>query len=195
MSDLKDPNRDEALDKELTQLVSYLDGELDESQMTQMEVQLASDQGLRSHADILSRTWSMLDSLDEVPVSDTFTQDTMATIQAEASDGDTPTPRRSSSRRILTLLSEYKVLPAFLLGLLAGLAGLGLSTRGGRGGRGGPGPNGPPEDIILNEIVINNLDVLQNAGRYQEIPSAEQLRKVELKDVVDPVAPAVEDSP
>ena len=78
---------------------------------------------------------------------------------------------------------------------LAGLAGLGLSTRGGRGGRGGPGPNGPPEDIILNEIVINNLDVLQNAGRYQEIPSAEQLRKVELKDVVDPVAPAVEDSP
>lgn len=193
MSDQRDINRDEVLDEELTQLVSYLDGELDEPQMTQVEQQLAGNHQMRSHADILSRTWSMLDSLEEVPVSDTFTQDTMATIQAEAEESTDTVTRPKSSRRWLTMLATYRVLPAFLLGLVAGLIGLtvGGLVIGGRSGRGGgpPGEGRPPNEAMLDNIVINNLDVLRNADRYQEIPSVEQLRQVELRDAFDPTVP------
>ncbi|MCR9198942.1 MAG: hypothetical protein NXI04_09880 [Planctomycetaceae bacterium] len=195
MNDQRDINRDEALDEELTQLVSYLDGELDESQMTQVEQELADNNQMRSHADILSRTWSMLDSLEDVPVSDTFTQDTMATIQAEATESSGSTTTTKSSRQWLAFLSTYNVIPAFALGLIAGLLGLaigGLVAGGRNAGRGGPPGEGrrPNNDMMLNDIVINNLEVLRNAGRYQEIPSAEQLREVELRDAVDPAVPS-----
>lgn len=189
MSDLKDPNRDEELEEELTQLVSYLDGELDESQMTHVESRLATDTGMRSHADILSRTWSMLDSIDDVSVSDAFTQDTMATIQAEAATVKTDSRARSAPHRILTSLSTYKVVPSFVLGLIAGLIGLGLSARAPGRPPEARGENGPQEDRLLNQIVIDHLDVLRNAQHYEEIPSAEQLRNVELKDVSDPAVP------
>lgn len=199
MNDQRDINRDEALDEELTQLVSYLDGELDESQMTQVEQKLADDNQMRSHADILSRTWSMLDSLEDVPVSDTFTQDTMATIQAEATESAVSATTTKPSRQWLTFLSTYNVVPAFALGLIAGLMGLavgGLVIGGRSAGRGGPPREGrpPDNDTMLNDIVINNLDVLRSAGRYQEIPSAEQLREVQLKNAGDPTIPGAADS-
>ena len=71
------------VDERLTQIVSYLDGELDETQMNAFEQDLINDPEMRSHADILSRTWGMLDALEEVSASRQFTQQTMATITAE----------------------------------------------------------------------------------------------------------------
>ena len=70
--------------EQLTEIVGYLDGELADTQMVEIEQKLIHDPDLRSHADILSRTWAMLDELDDVSASQTFTQETLATVASES---------------------------------------------------------------------------------------------------------------
>lgn len=66
-------------------LVAYLDGELAPSESQKIESQLAQDSSVRREIDTLSRTWDMLDSLDEVRASEAFTNKTLTSIQAAKS--------------------------------------------------------------------------------------------------------------
>ncbi|MFN9717365.1 MAG: anti-sigma factor family protein, partial [Planctomycetota bacterium] len=65
-------------DAQLSELVAYLDGELDEHACESVERQLVANPGLRRYAETLDRTWQLLDSLGDAPASGAFTQKTLA---------------------------------------------------------------------------------------------------------------------
>lgn len=162
---------DERDDETVTEIVSYLDGELDDTQMLEVEQKLIQDPEMRSHADILSRTWALLDELDEVSASQRFTQDTLATVTAESAEKKTAHPARHL-RSVAEFLSRYKVVPCFLMGLLSGLAGLAISERMIE-------TRQSSEQMSINSVLLENFDLLQNIDLYLSVPAAESLREVE----------------
>lgn len=175
MTDRSETQTDNPLDEELTQLISYLDGEMDAGQMTEIETRLVSNPAMRSHADILSKTWSMLDDLDEVPASEAFTQQTMASIATEVVTSEQALAKTSALVSVRDFLVGYKIVPSFLIGLLAGGIGLFLSSsmqeqrirkRGG--------------EVEVDRMVLDNIDFLPDAGLYEIVPDAETLTSLQL---------------
>ena len=157
----------------LTQIVSYLDGELDETQMNAFEQDLINDPEMRSHADILSRTWGMLDALEEVSASRQFTQQTMATITAEVVEE--PIKSRGILLRFAAFIARYRILPSFLIGLTAASIGLAVSSRlqDGRQRRG---------DAAVARVALQNIDLLQRLELYELVPSASDLKSLQLPE-------------
>ncbi len=166
--------QEEYSDDPQTQIVSYLDGELDDTQMNQVEQRLIDDPDMRSHADILSRTWSLLDSLEDVSASKQFTQETLATISAETVSDES---ERSGAgfRKFKLAMARYRVVPCFLAGLIGGTAGLMLSQMAWekRQERG---------DAATNRLVLENFDLLQNIDLYTIIPDVERLEALQLPE-------------
>ncbi|APZ94348.1 anti-sigma factor family protein [Fuerstiella marisgermanici] len=169
---------EEILDERQTQLVSYLDGELDDTQMNAVEQSLINDPDMRSHADILSRTWSMLDALDDVSASKQFTQATLASISAESVSAESARPD-ANFRKFKQAMARYRIVPCFVAGLIGGAAGLFLShaawdRREQRG------------DAAINRAVLENFELLQNTDLYSIIPDVDSLRELKLPE--DPSA-------
>lgn len=73
-----EPNRDEQL------LVAYLDGELSEHEIAEIETRLAKDQQLQSHLHALQKTWDMLDELPESQASGQFVKSTIEMLVTRA---------------------------------------------------------------------------------------------------------------
>ncbi len=166
-------DENEPVDDTLTQIVSYLDGELDETQMNAFERDLINDPQMRSHADILSRTWGMLDSLEEVSASTNFTQGTLATISAEVAD--TQSQLQQQPGRLVAALVRYRIVPSFLIGLLAASIGLGISQRvQERRERKG--------DAAVTKMALQNLDMLSQIELYNLVPDANQLKELQLAE-------------
>lgn len=159
-------------DGQLVDLVSYLDGELPNDESESVERQLTSDSVLRSDADILSRTWAMLDSLDEVSGSRQFTQSTLQVVSQEAKSQ--PVTRQVRSFRLLKLLAKHHVLPLFLLGALCATAGLWV-TQSAIQRR-----STKSEELATDQIVLRDFDMLQNLELYQRVPDADVLKSLEL---------------
>jgi anti-sigma factor RsiW len=67
-------SNDEPRDSEL---VAYLDGELDERSTRELEQKLQTDPELRQEADTLKRTWELLDFLPQPEPTPTFTSRTL----------------------------------------------------------------------------------------------------------------------
>ena len=168
-----DINDSDPVDERLTQIVSYLDGELDETQMNAFEQDLINDPEMRSHADILSRTWGMLDALEEVSASRQFTQETMATITAKVVDE--PVKSGSGFLRFATVVARYRILPSFLIGLVAATIGLVVSNRlqDGRQRQG---------DAAVARVALQNIDMLQQLELYDLVPSATDLKSLQLPE-------------
>jgi len=70
---------------EQTELVSYLDGELDETAAAKVEARLNLDVRVRSEADALRKTWELLDYLAKPSPSANFTNRTLERIALERS--------------------------------------------------------------------------------------------------------------
>lgn len=160
-------------DTPLTDLVSYLDGELPNDQAERFEKQLTSDSVMRSDADILSRTWAMLDSLDEVSGSRQFTQSTLQVVAQEAKSQ--PVTRQVRSFRLLKMLAEYHVLPLFLLGIACAAGGL-LMAQSATNKR-----TRKSEELTVDRIVLQDFDMLQNLELYQRVPNAEVLKNLSIE--------------
>src|SRR5258708_6370719 len=64
-------------DNRQAELVAYLDGELDERAAQEFERRLGGDPALRSEADVLKRTWELLDFLPQPEPSPMFTTRTL----------------------------------------------------------------------------------------------------------------------
>ena len=167
MTDSPYIEHDDRDDEKLTEIVSYLDGELEDTQMVEIEQQLIQDPDLRSHADILSRTWALLDELDGVSASQKFTQDTLATVAAESVSQEETRPR-NRLRSAGVFLAKYKVAPCFLAGLIGGIAGLSLSTRFIE-------TRHTTSALSANSLLLENFDLLQRTELYLSVPDAESL--------------------
>ncbi len=178
-------DEDEPVDEQLTQLVSYLDGELDDTQADEIERNIINDPDMRSHVDILSRTWAMLDDLEEVSASQQFTQATLATISTEAVAAERETPG-NAKRSLIEAFARYKVLPCFLLGVLGVTAGMMLSGR--LHERRLNRFEETAEAVARDALVVEKLDMLLKDDLYRIVPSAEALQQLNLDDGNGPAA-------
>ncbi len=172
---------DEPLDEKLTELVSYLDGELDDTQMNEVEQILITDATARSHADILSKTWAMLDSLEEVSASGQFTQETLATISAEVIRNDeAPAGRRL--KEVARALARYHILPCFLLGIIGTGAGLAVANTV---------QEKRENESNIDAVVLEHIDLLPSIELYDLVPDVGALRELKL-DPEEPLKEAAE---
>ncbi|MCA9047302.1 MAG: hypothetical protein KDA89_01150 [Planctomycetaceae bacterium] len=164
---------DEHVDEKLTRIVSYLDGELDLTQMNEVEQALVRDPELRGEAESLSRTWAMLDCLEEVSVDRSFTQDTLATIAAEEVSRDTASGGSLLSAAWRRLLKQYAV-AWFLIGLIG--TGVGLTAA--------RWLVSAPEDSVeerTRTTAAQDADLLINVEFYDLVPNADALKTLRLK--------------
>ncbi len=164
VDDAEDP-----VDPRLSELVAYLDGELDDSACENVERELVSNPGLRRYAETLDRTWQLLDSLGDAPASGAFTQKTLASIASIAPDS---TAVGTSSN--LSLLKRVPVLSMcvwFAAAFIGTSAGLMFSRTDGVS-------KSNPKDVEL----LENLSLLESYEKYFPVPSLEFLQRVsELK--------------
>ena len=139
-------------------LVAYLDGELDDVTLKNIEQTLAKSPAARHDVEMLVRTWDLLDELGRPSATEEFTARTLSNIQAE--EQRAPWYRGSW---IEVLYSDRARRGAILAGWAAGLAfvaaaGFLLTNRW-----------IPSESRILVEElpVIENLDLYANAGSME----------------------------
>jgi hypothetical protein len=160
---------EEPNDVRLTELVAYLDGELEDYESDRLERQLVSDAPLRSYADSLDRTWRLLDSLGETTASGEFTQRTLASIDAVPLDDDDARQTRASSPLVRLFFSVPWLKTGLwcFIGFISVTAGLLFS-------RSGSSPRAESSDTQL----LRQLDLLQDYPKMRLIPDVEFLQKV-----------------
>ncbi len=183
MSDPVIDNSDEPIDDQLTEVVSYLDAELNDTGMNEVEMRLVKDASLREFADSLDRTWRLLDSLEEVSASDEFTQKTMDSIATEALQ-DSPTTEEKTVSPLRSLadgVRQTRAIPWFVTGLVGALVGMTVSQR--LQERRDPG---------TDTAILQNLELLKQYPRLRVLPDVESLRQLELPRQL---APAEETTP
>jgi anti-sigma factor RsiW len=74
-------------DEDRAELVAYLDGELGEKAAQAFEARLSRDGELRAEADVLKRTWDMLDFLPRAEPSASFTHETLERLAVQNTGG------------------------------------------------------------------------------------------------------------
>lgn len=166
-------------DPQLTEIVAYLDGELNENDCLRLERQLASSPPLRGYAESLDRTWQLLDALGQASVSDQFTHKTLASLTTISSEDDQPADKNKAGRfRWITRLPVAKTLIWTLAGFVGSATGLQLAQKS-------QTEKAESEDVQL----LRQLDLLEKYPKMYPIPNAEFLRK--LSALEDGPAPGV----
>ncbi len=162
-----------AADPRLVELVAYLDGELDEVAVDEMERRLVDDEPLRQNAEMLDKTWRMLNTLEEMPASGEFTQRTLASMSApslgtltDVADGETV----ANPGRVPLL----KILMTFALSFVLASAGL-------LAGRWYSATSSNPDDVQM----LQNMSLLERYSLYRPIPSVEFLKNLEIRSKPD----------
>lgn len=137
------------------QLSAYLDGELDDASVQEIERLLAADPRVRETLQRMERTWDVLDKLEEAEVDEQFTRTTLEMVAVAAEEAiqrqEEEIPRRKRRQRIVAGAS---LTAAAAAGFLA-VAML------------WPNPN---------EDLIRHLPVLQDLDQYRQVQDIEFLR-------------------
>ncbi len=84
-----------------SELVAYLDGELDARQMEAVEQRLSSDAEFRRRLHDLQRTWDLLDAVPRAEVTESFTQSTLEMVAVKAESELASSGADASRRRWL----------------------------------------------------------------------------------------------
>ena len=170
------------------ELIAYLDGELDEGEARRVEEILQADNALRHEAEVLKRTWELLDYLPQSEPSATFTSKTLDKLSvlrpaapratpglsatlipgAEAAQPAGMPSERRSRRSLLVIAAAAVVL--FLAGYLAPGPFL----------RKGPRSLNPHE---AEEQMARDLRVLDNIAVYQYADDLVFLRALDHPDL------------
>jgi anti-sigma factor RsiW len=138
-------------DDELTNLVAFLDGELNAEAARTLEARLSRDPAARAEADALKRTWDLLDFLPRPEPSSQFTHRTMERISV-------PLPRSVAARRRPWLLGLGWA-AAVLLALGGGYFGARLASRGDK-------PVIAAEPADLEQQLVRDLRLIENKRLY-----------------------------
>ncbi|MCA9040588.1 MAG: hypothetical protein KDA65_09605 [Planctomycetaceae bacterium] len=148
-------------------LVAYLDGELDEESSRQVEMLLAQSEVARHDVEMLSRSFDLLDMLPRENASENFKQETMASVAAL--DSKIPLSQQQwlhSLRKGLVLLCCVVVL---------GLAGFGGYVAGQQ--------LWPTE----TEEALEELPLFQNLHHYREVGEVEFLKQLQQQNLESPL--------
>jgi hypothetical protein len=156
-------------DKQRSDLIAYLDGELDEQSARELEAQLSKSPKARAEAEALRRTWDLLDYLPKPEPSANFTHRTLDRI---APPPTMLAPRFAAHGKSWALGVGWAA--AVLLAAVGGYAGMRLLPH-----RSPTPPAAPTQDI--DPQMVRDVRVLDDLPRYQH---AEDLRF--LKELDDP---------
>ena len=141
------------------ELVAYLDGELDDAATQHMEQLLADSPDARHEVDMLSRTFSLLDTLPRASASADFSAKTLTTIKTER------VRPRWSDQAWYRRARRGAVLACWIVGLwLAGMTGYLAANR-----------LKPDDDARL----IEELPVVENLDAYSDVSTIEDIRALE----------------
>lgn len=156
MSDLNP--RIEIDEEQRTEIVAYLDGELDPEAAARIQRLLAENAAARRAAEELTIAWEALDSLDEVRASENFTQKTVTNIQALA---ETESARRAAPFD----LKRGMMLGGWILGIIgSAVTGFCLTNWT------------MPEK---SRELVRELDLIQSLPKYERAGSLELLEKLD----------------
>jgi anti-sigma factor RsiW len=156
-----------------TELVAYLDGELEPGAARRVEEKLSRDAGLRSLAEELRRTWQFLDYLPQSKPSPAFASQTVERISAL---------RPVTARQVVVARKQ----PWAWIGgwaaamLVAGSLGyLGMTRLAQRKVSSPP----PVESEGRDEQMVRDLRILENRPLYERIPDLAFLRELDSPDL------------
>jgi anti-sigma factor RsiW len=146
-------------------LSAYLDGELDDAAVQQVESRLSLDSEARAEYETLRETWSLLDYLPRATAAPDFTNRTLERLSLERSVGT----RARIARHIPTPLVWVAAV------LLA--AGLGYAM-------GGQLPSSAPETVpesaaAADEALVRHLRVIELWPLYQNAEDVDFLRQID----------------
>ena len=167
-----------SLDKSKEDLVAYLDGELPEDAVSEVEKSLVEDATVRRDVEQLAKTYDLLDLLPNSRASDGFAEKTLTLIRAggqtpasEPIDGSDATGRSSKLPRMAI---QWSIRAAAFTGLmLAANAGFNGSFR----------QNSEPIDELLTELpLIKRLDEYQEIGNVQVLKSLSESGLLDERD-------------
>lgn len=153
-------------EQQRTDLVAYLDGELDENSADALERTLANSPVARHEVDMLTRTWELLDKLPQPNPSREFTVRTLTAIEIERTPLTSITSRGwySHARRGAVIIG----LLAFLS--LGGICGYHVTH------------NLLPRK---HARLIDDLDVIENLDAYSDVSDFAVLKELENQKVFD----------
>ena len=150
-------------DEDRENLVSYLDGELDEEAARTLEARLNLDPKARSEAEALQQAWSLLDYLPKAEPSPTFTHRTLERLALQTGD----IQRRGWPRWQVGLTWAAAV-------LLAAGAGFGAAALFRPVHREGPD---------ADDQLVRHLRPIENVHRYEQVDDIEFLRDLDQPDL------------
>jgi len=155
------PNLQPLSEDERSELIAYLDGELDPKLARRVEVKLNTDPRVRAEADALKRTWALLDYLPRPDPSPNFTHRTVDRLSTMG-PGSPLHMRRPAWRRWALGIGWAA---ALLLVGVAGYAGAPWVAAAYRGQAGDPASEA--EQLARDLRTIEQLRLLQNANDFQ----------------------------
>lgn len=140
-------------------LVAYLDGELDDQETAEIESVLANSAVARNDVEQLARTYDLLDELPRIKAPREFTERTLTTVRLDGVRPDyTQTEWYRRLRRGLNLA-------AWLVAMTAASAVGYLATR----------------VWVPNEanVLVRDFEVIQRMDEYREVDNVEFLRTLD----------------
>jgi anti-sigma factor RsiW len=146
-------------DEERSELIAYLDGELNDKAARAMEAKLSRDPRARAEADALLRTWELLDHLPRPEPTEDFTQRTIQSVSALR-------PVVVGRNRWRVWIGGTSWAAGVLLAAAAGYAGVTWFT-----------PK-PPND----EALVRELRIIENKRYYDLVDDLEFLRDLDHPD-------------
>ena len=171
--------------RQLEQLVSYLDNELNEDEMQAVEQQIRENDQLRRDLKAIERTWGLLDALEPVSAGEQFSSQTMQTVRAAT---ETISTENSGGplHGIVGLLSKSRAPVWFAVGIAGTLFGLTIADMV------------MPEPESTRAVrILRELEMLKRYPEYSGIPNTASLRQLNLStpfhtdaDVGDDTSPA-----
>lgn len=162
MSD-KNPRIDLS-EEQRTELVAYLDGELDLEGAERIRKLLAENAAARREAEELTIAWEALESLDGVKASGDFTERTVTSIQALA-ESDHQRKTHPFDIRRGTMLGGW------VLGIIASATAGFCATNW-----------SVPEK---SQTIVRDYELLRSLPKYERIDSVELLRELEKQELFD----------
>ncbi len=159
-------------EEDRTNLVAYLDGELDEAAAQALEARLSNDPHARAEAEGLRRTWELLDYLPRAEASTSFTHRTLEKLAVQTAPR--PTLRMTRSRLPWWLLATGWA-AAVLLAAAGGLTAANLLW---------PRNQVVQEETIdLESQIVRNLRVIERKRLYEHVDDLEFLRELDRPDL------------
>jgi hypothetical protein len=152
-------------EEERTNLVAYLDGELDGPAAAAMETKLNTDPRLRAEAATLRRTWELLDYLPKPRVTPTFTSRTLERVSAVR-----PATSGLRGRWRAGALGVSWAAAVLITAAIGYKAGEFLQRRP---------PTTPEKQFEIDPQLVRDLHVIENRHWYQYVDDVNFLRALE----------------